>query len=101
MPTDLPSGEARLTVDSGSAFADQLRDDAFTKELRTAIRRFDWHSQVTIRFAEGDGGGGWSRSKRTITVQDGYLRRFVNQGRIAASAEKADDVAAPGTDIGN
>jgi hypothetical protein len=88
MPPKLSSNEARLTVDGNSAFADQLRNNALTKELRVVLRRFDWHSQVTLRFAQGDGGGGWSRSKRTITIHDGYLRRFVRQGRIAAAAKK-------------
>ena len=56
------------------------------KRTNGGVKRFDWHSQVTVRFAEGDGGAGWSRSKRTVTVNSGYVRRFIEQGRRAALA---------------
>jgi hypothetical protein len=36
-----------------------------------------------VRFAAGDGGAAWSRSKRTVTVHSDYIRRFVEQGKRA------------------
>jgi len=83
MPAGVPSGEAELTYDEGSDLFGQLLGDGFREELRTAIRRFDWHSQVKIAFEEGEGEASWSRHKRTITVRGDYVRRFVEQGRSA------------------
>ncbi len=83
MPAGLASGEARLVRNPKSEFVRQLCSDGLAQELTSAIKRFDWHSQVTIRFVEGDGGAGWSRSERTITVHSEYVQRFVRQGRDA------------------
>lgn len=80
MPQGMQSKEARVNCEAGiftnNSAAPLLGD------LDSAITRFDWHSQVTIRFAAGDGGASWSRSKRTITVNSQYLQRFVAQGKI-------------------
>jgi hypothetical protein len=51
--------------------------------LGSIITRFDRHSQVTVHRAAGDGEARWSRGKRTITVHSEYLRRFVEQGKVA------------------
>ena len=83
MPDGQPSGEARVRFDTSNKLVKQLCSDEFLKELKSVITRFDWHSQVTIYFAEGYGGAGWSRSKRTITVNSEYVRRFVEQGKLA------------------
>ena len=81
MPLGVASNEARVKSDSNSKFIKQLCSAGFEKELRSVIERFDWHSQVTIDFVEGEGGGGWSRSKRTITVHSEYVQRFIRQGK--------------------
>ena len=81
MPAGQLSNEARVVCDEDHALLGQLHDGAFLDELRAVVRRFDWHSQVTIRFVEGDGGAGWSRSKRTVTVNSAYVLRFVAQGK--------------------
>ena len=52
-------------------------------ELGSILTRFDWHSQVTIHFAAGSGEAGWNRGERTVTVYSEYLRRFVEQGKVA------------------
>lgn len=83
MPAGVPSGEAVVTYDEGSDLFRQLFGDGFGEELTTAIRRFDWHSQVEIAFVEGEGKASWSRSERTIAVHADYVRRFVEQGRTA------------------
>jgi hypothetical protein len=80
MPEGAASTEARVIHDDGSAFLIRLCEGGLASELETAIKRFDWHSQVTIRFVEGDGGAAWSRSSRTITVNSSYIRRFIEQG---------------------
>lgn len=85
MPDGVASGEVRVVCDPRSEFVRQLCSDGLAKELVSVIKRFDWHSRVTIRFVEGDGGAGWSRSKRTITVHSEYVHRFVKQGKIAKS----------------
>ena len=83
MPADRPSGEARVVGDDASVCYRQLDELGLVRELREVVGRFDWHSQVTIRFVDGDGGAAWSRSARTVTVHSGYLQRFVAQGKIA------------------
>ena len=83
MPNGTESNEARLAYDEDSHFASKVRSSEMAEVLREAIRRFDWHSQVKIRFVEGQGGAGWSRSKRTITVHSAYVHRFISHGRLA------------------
>lgn len=79
MPEGAVSSEARVVFDD-RGFVGRLCSDGLAREVETAIRRFDWHSQVTVRFVEGDGGAGWSRSARTVTVNSAYVRRFIEQG---------------------
>ncbi len=81
MPEGTASNEARFALDSDGQFAEQIRSSDLPNVLRATLQRFDWHSQVSIRFVEGEGGAGWSRSKRTITVNSAYVQRFVGQGR--------------------
>jgi len=84
MPNGVASNETRFVWDTDDDFMSSVLTDEFKAELSTAIRRFDWHSQVTLHFAAGEGGAGWNRSKRTITVHSEYVQRFVTQGRVAA-----------------
>jgi len=83
MPDGLRSNEARVVCDQENESFAQVGSVGLVAELESIITRFDWHSQVTIRFAAGDGGAGWSRAKRTVTVHSEYLRRFVEQGKVA------------------
>jgi Putative metallopeptidase len=85
MPDGVRSKEARLLCDSESGLADSLKSVGLWPELESVITRFDWHSQVTVRFLAGDGRAGWSRSARTVSVPTAYVRRFIEQGRIAAT----------------
>jgi hypothetical protein len=84
MPAALASQEARVQVEGQGRTFDDLRSSGLLEELDAIVRRFDWHSQVTIRFEEGEGGAGWSRSERTVTVHGEDLRRFVDQGEALA-----------------
>lgn len=79
MPADCASTEVRVTV-ADEPLLRSLCDDGLADELRAALERFDWHSQVTIAFEPGPGGASWSRNGRTITVRSGYTERFVRQG---------------------
>ena len=84
MPDGVRSKEARLVCDSESGLANSLKSVGLGTELEESIiTRFAWHSQVTVRFVAGDGRAGWSRSARTISVPTAYIRRFVEQGKIA------------------
>ena len=82
MPDGITSNESRVKCDPQCTIANQLQSSGILQELATVIGRFDWHSQVTIHFTDGDGGAGWSRSRRTITVHSEYIRRFIQQGTI-------------------
>jgi hypothetical protein len=77
MPNGMRSKEARVVWDS------EFSSVGLKAELESIVTRFDWHSQVTVRFASGDGRAGWNRSARTITVYSEYIRRFIAQGKIA------------------
>jgi hypothetical protein len=83
MPDGMRSNEARVVRDPESGFSDESSAIGLVAELEAILGRFDWHSQVTIRFTAGDGGAAWNRSKRTITVNSQYLRRFLEQGKVA------------------
>lgn len=83
MPDGVASKEARVSYDDAPIFQELLQD-SLADELGLALYGFDWHSQVTIKFKLGEGGAGWSRSERTITVKEGYVRRFIEQGQLAA-----------------
>lgn len=85
MPDGQASTEARVRFDD-EGMPVQIESSGIVPELRAALRAFDWHSQVTLRFVQGDGGAGWSRSRRTITVHSAYVERFVRQGRALAAA---------------
>ncbi|MBK7875587.1 MAG: hypothetical protein IPJ77_07525 [Planctomycetes bacterium] len=87
MPEGLASSEARVQFDAGDGFLQRACGDGLADELRSAVKRFDWHSQVTIRFVNGNGGAAWSRSSRTITVNSEYVRRFVKQGERGPASE--------------
>lgn len=78
-----PSTEARLVCGDGVELTIDGGAPPLLAELRAALGRFDWHSQVTIRFVAGDGGANWSRGARSITVHSGYIQRFVEQGKKA------------------
>jgi hypothetical protein len=80
MPEGAASSEARVVYDSNIGFINRLCSDRLASEIESAIKRFDWHSQVTVKFVDGDGGAAWSRGSRTITVHSGYVRRFIEQG---------------------
>jgi hypothetical protein len=82
MPEGARSNEARVVCVPAGQFV-QPHAAALVAELESAVVRFDWHSQVTIRFAVGDGGARWDRGTRTVNVPSAYLRRFVEQGKAA------------------
>lgn len=86
MPAGTRSGEARVRSDP-DGFAGE-HAEGLLAELHSIAGRFDWHSQVTIHFAAGDGGASWNRGRRTITVNTHYLRRFVEQGRTLDLLER-------------
>jgi hypothetical protein len=80
MTNGMQSSEARIRFDASCDLVTELRSGRLVSEIESALTRFDWHSQVTILFAQGDGGAGWSRTNRTITVHTEYVRRFIRQG---------------------
>ncbi len=80
MPQGLASHEAALEFQGQGRTLDELRASGLPSDLETILRRFDWHSRVELRLVDGDGGAGWSRSERAITVHTDYMQRFVAQG---------------------
>ena len=87
MPTGEMSREARVRLEG--SIGSQLASRPIAKHFNTILRSFDWHSTVTISFVDGDGGAGWSRSRRTVTVNSVYVERFIRQGQeISKTAAK-------------
>jgi hypothetical protein len=84
MPAGQRTSEARVVVEDGSISKGCAAE--LTPVLEAVLTSFDWHSQVSIRFVAGDGGAAWNRGRRTITVNSQYLRRFVDQGKIAEAS---------------
>lgn len=81
MPTGMESQETRVGWDPDHKLVTQFRKGPFLEEVKTALKRFDWHTQVRVFFLQGDGGASWSRSNRTITVSSEYIHRFIEQAR--------------------
>lgn len=80
MPEGAASSEAAVVYDNTDPFLVSLCEGGLVSDVDAALRRFDWHSQVTIRFVDGSGRAGWSRSDRAVTVHSAYVKRFVAQG---------------------
>lgn len=80
MPPGRRSREARCRADDATRAFVEVGSPSLQSAIESAITKIDWHSQVTVEFVGGEGGAAWGRSKRTITVNGEYLRRFVAQG---------------------
>ena len=80
MPDDQSSREVAVRLDEDPA-VQAMADSPLVTTMETAMRRFDWHSTVTFAIVQGDGGAGWNRSGRTITLQTALLDRFRRQGQ--------------------
>lgn len=79
MPAGAASGEARVSYDARSVFVRRVCEGGLAEDIERALRRFDWHSMVKVDFVDGEGGAGWNRSRRTVTVNSEYVARFVAQ----------------------
>ena len=80
LPKGMESNEVRIRCDREDHVMNQMASGQLTKQIESIVRRFDWHSQITIHFAEGEGTAGWSRSRRTVTIHSEYVQRFAKQG---------------------
>jgi len=79
MPGDMVTNEARVIYDGDSEPLVKLSKGSLYKTLKEVLIRYDWHSQVTLSFVEGDRGASYSRNGRTIKVHSGYVKRFAQQ----------------------
>lgn len=80
MPADKASKEYRFSADQSTRQFVDAGEQSLSSTIEAALRRVDWHSQVTVKFVGGSGGAAWNRSTRTITVHSEYLQRFIAQG---------------------
>lgn len=85
MPTGMESREVGMRFDASCEMASQIRSSRLATDIEKALRMIDWHSTVSVNFAEGDGGAAWSRSSRSVTVHSEYVRRFIEQGRRSSA----------------
>ena len=78
-PLRMPEGarvtEVRLEVDP-SLDASERPSDAALEAASDLLASFDWHSLVTSDVAQCDGGAGWARNGRTITICGSHLARL-------------------------
>ncbi|HWB06883.1 MAG TPA: DUF4344 domain-containing metallopeptidase [Verrucomicrobiales bacterium] len=87
-PAGKVSQKATFRADQSTrAFVDAGKP-SLASTIQSALQRIDWPSQLTVEFVAGPGGAAWSRSKRTVTVNSGYLQRFIAQG-VKAEAQAA------------
>ena len=91
MPEGQLTHEARLMIDKESLFGQALKEGDLAGDLEKIVKSFDWHSSVKVAFVAGKGGAGWNRSKRTISVRDGYILRFNAQAAIAKNRKTANE----------
>ncbi len=80
MPAGKISKEARFRADESTRAFVEGGKPSLAATIKSAFQRIDWHSQVTVDFVWGEGGAGWNRSERTVTVNSEYLERFIAQG---------------------
>lgn len=78
MPEGARVTEVRLTGDD-MPLTRFIADSPLGADAATLLRAIDWHSQITLAIEACDGGSGWSRGERKITVCDGYVERFERQ----------------------
>jgi len=78
MPSDARVTEVGMWFDA-SATTQALKRDDWAKDAYTLLSGIDWHSRVTLRVAQCDGGAGWSRNGRTMTICESYIQRFERQ----------------------
>jgi len=76
MPSGRASREIRIRV---SDLVRQLDHETLINELKVALEFFDWHSQISLVFEEGDGSAYFKRNGRTIVVKNAYINRFILQ----------------------
>lgn len=88
MPVGKGSTEARVRADDATREFVDAGEPNLLSTVESAVKRIDWHSQVTVDFVGGNGGAAWNRSNRTIKVNGEYLRRFIAQG-VKAQAQAA------------
>lgn len=79
MPIGIASREARVGYNDGNDLITQLSKGPLLSDVKSALTYFDWHSQITISFEEGNGGASWSRNGRKIKVFNSYIQRFIKQ----------------------
>ena len=91
MPEGQLTHEAGLMIDEESLFGQALKEGDLAGDLEKIVKSFDWHSSVKVAFVAGKGGAGWNRSKRTISVRDGYILRFNAQAAIAKNRKTANE----------
>jgi beta-lactamase class A len=86
MPPGKVSKEARFRTDDSTRAFVEAGEPSLASTIESSLQRIDWHSQVTVDFVWSQGGAGWNRSKRTVTVNSEYLERFIAQG-VKAEAQ--------------
>ena len=91
-PLMMPAGQvsklALLRADEATRAFVHAGKPSLASTITNAFQRFNWPSQVTVDFVWGSGTAGWSREKRTVTVNSEYLQRFIAQG-VKAEAQAA------------
>lgn len=83
MPEGMEFTEARVRFDPGDELVVRFLKGPLLNEVGDVLKRFDWHSQVTVFFVQGDGTAAWSRSKRMVSVYSEYIERFMDQSSKA------------------
>lgn len=78
MPEGARVTEVRLTGDD-IPMTKALAGSQLGQDTKTMLRHIDWHSMITLAILECDGGAGFSRNGRRITLCHSYIEKFEEQ----------------------
>ena len=76
LPEGAPVTEVRITGDRTDPLVGALGDGALPAEIFDMLASIDWHSQITLNFAQCDGGANWRRNGREIRICSSYVARI-------------------------
>lgn len=88
LPDGAPVTEFALRGDVDADLSARLQASFFGPVVVDLLASFDWHSLITLRFDDCDGGAYWRRNGRQIIVCSAYIERL--EAEAEALAEDGD-----------
>lgn len=80
MPDGMKTSEFRIVYGDGPLKV-MMQASGLMEDVGEIIRRFDWHSLITLHFDHCDRGAYWRRNGRMIVLCDDYVARIMARER--------------------